>query len=136
MPLVTHLVGVALTFNCKICEVLNMRKFLVVLAFVLALAPVQAYPELGKPSGITFRFHAPEATSVEVIGDFNAWRSGSNSLRGPDQQGMWQVVVAIPFGMRRSEYTYLVNGQRRVLDTTQPAISDDFGGKNNIWLSQ
>ena len=113
-----------------------MRNFYVILAVFLVLAPALAYPESGKPSVITFRFHAPAATSVEVIGDFNAWLSGSNSLRGPDQQGMWQVVIAIPFGMRRSEYTYLVNGQRRVLDTTQPAISDDFGGKNNIWLSQ
>ena len=113
-----------------------MRNFYVILVVFLVLAPALAYPEPGKPSVITFRFHAPAATSVEVIGDFNAWLSGSNSLRGPDQQGMWQVVIAIPSGMRRSEYIYLVNGQRRVLDTTQPAISDDFGGKNNIWLSQ
>ena len=113
-----------------------MRNFLAVLGAVLVLAPAFAYAETDNPSKITFFFYAPDARSVEVIGDFNAWRSGSNSLRGPDQQGMWQVVVAIPFGMRRSEYTYLVNGQRRVLDTTQPAISDDFGGKNNIWLSQ
>ncbi len=106
------------------------------LTSILALAPALAYPEADKPMVITFRFHAPDASSIEVIGDFNAWLPGSNSLRGPDQQGKWRALITIPLGMHRSEYIYLVDGQRRVLDTTQPVISDDFGGKNNIWLLQ
>ena len=133
--LVTHLAGVALTCYCEICELNNMRNSLVVLASILVLAPTLAYPETN-PSEITLLFHAPDARSVEVVGDFNAWLPGSNSLRGPDQRGMWQVVITIPSGTRRNEYIYLVNGKQRVLDTTQPVVNDDFGEKNNIWLSQ
>ena len=113
-----------------------LRIFIASFASILALAPAMAYPEADKPPSVTFRIHAPDARSVEVIGDFNAWLPGSNSLRGPDQRGMWQVVITIPSGTRRNEYIYLVNGKQRVLDTTQPVVNDDFGGKNNIWLSQ
>jgi 1,4-alpha-glucan branching enzyme len=113
-----------------------MRNFPVILASILMFATNPTYAEADKPPSITFHIQALDARSVEVIGDFNAWLPGSNFLHGPDQQGMWQVVITIPSGMRRSEYIYLVNGQQRVLDTSQPVISDDFGGKNNIWLSQ
>lgn len=112
-----------------------MRNLLVVLASILTLASASAYPEADNPTVITFRFHASDARSIEVIGDFNAWLPGSNFLHGPDKQGMWQAVIAIPSGTRYIEYIYLVNGQQRFLDPVQPVVSDDFGGKNNIWLA-
>ena len=113
-----------------------MRNLLVILASILTFTSHPAYSGADNPLSVTFRIHAPDARSVEVVGDFNAWLPGSNFLHGPDKQGMWQATIAIASGTRRSEYIYLVNGQQRVLDTTQPVISDDFGGKNNIWLSQ
>ena len=113
----------------------SMRNFLVVLASLLALAPALANPEVDNSMEITFRFHAPDARSVEVLGDFNAWLPGSNFLHGPDQQGMWQAVIGIPSGTRRVEYVYLVNGQQRLLGPAQPVVNDDFGGANNIWLA-
>ena len=113
-----------------------MRNLLVILASILMFASHPAYSGADNPPSVTFRIYAPDARSVEVVGDFNAWLPGSNFLHGPDQQGWWQATIAIASGARRSEYIYLVNGQQRVLDTTQPVISDDFGGKNNIWLSQ
>ena len=112
-----------------------MRNLLVVLASILTLASTSAYPGADNPTVITFRLHAPDARSIEIIGDFNAWLPGSIFLHGPDKQGIWQAVVAIPSGTRRIEYIYLVNGQQRFLDTAQPVVSDDFGGENNIWLS-
>ena len=99
------------------------------------LVSPQAHPEAHTSLEIAFRLHAPDARSVEVLGDFNAWRPGSNFLRGPDQQGMWQAVISIHSGTRRFEYVYLINGQQRFLDTTQPIVEDDFGGKNNVWLA-
>ena len=112
-----------------------MRNFLVVLASILAFAPAFANPEVDISVEITFRFHAPDARRVEVLGDFNAWLPGSNFLHGPNQQGMWQAVVGMPSGTRRVEYVYLVNGQQRLLGPAQPVVPDDFGGVNNIWLA-
>ena len=112
-----------------------MRHLLLILASLLTLAAVPAYPESDNPAVITFNFHAPDARSVEVIGDFNSWLPGSNFLPGPDKQGMWQALIAMPSGTRYVEYIYLVNGQRRFLDPVQPVVSDDFGGKNNVWLA-
>ena len=111
-----------------------MRNFIVILVSVLALAPALGYPETDSLPETLFRFHAPDAKSVEVIGDFNAWLPGSNFLHGPNQQGLWQAVIALPAGTRRLEYIYLVNGQQRFLDPAQPVVGDDFGGENNVWL--
>ena len=113
----------------------SIRNLLVVLASIWVFTPALANPEVGNSTEITFRFHAPDARSVEVLGDFNAWLTGSNFLHGPDQQGMWQAVVGIPSGTRRVEYVYLVNGQQRLLGSAQLVVPDDFGGANNVWLA-
>lgn len=65
-------------------------------------------PEL-KP--VEFRHRAPKAKSVEVVGDFNAWKPGLLKMkRGAD--GVWRLVVPVPVG--RHKYLFLTDGQPQV----------------------
>jgi len=58
-----------------------------------------------------FRLKAPKARSVELVGDFNAWKPGLLALRREDG-GWWSISVPVPAGRRR--YLYLVDGEPRV----------------------
>ena len=42
--------------------------------------------------GTTFRVWAPSASSIEVVGDFNSWQSGTHLT--PDPSGVWHGAVA------------------------------------------
>lgn len=56
---------------------------------------------------INFFCHAPLATAVAVVGDFNDWNPSSNPMRqGPD--GAWHVQVSLNHGHHR--YVFLVDG--------------------------
>jgi 1,4-alpha-glucan branching enzyme len=43
--------------------------------------------------GVHFAVWAPNAASVSVIGDFNAWRPGTHALRARGQSGVWEGLV-------------------------------------------
>lgn len=78
-----------------------------------------------------FVFHAPEATRVELVGDFTAWRHERIPMRGPDADGYWSARVRLPAG--RYEYQFLVEGERWVTDPL--AVShrpDGFGYQNAV----
>jgi|CXWL01.1.fsa_nt_gi hypothetical protein len=60
---------------------------------------------------VEFRHKAPRAKSVEVVGDFNAWKPGLLKMsRGDD--GTWNAVVPVPQG--RHKYLFLVDGEPKV----------------------
>ncbi len=60
---------------------------------------------------VEFRHKAPKAKSVEVVGDFNAWKSGLLKMsRGGD--GVWSAVLPVPEG--RHKYLFLVDGEPKV----------------------
>ncbi len=47
------------------------------------------------PHAATFRVWAPNASSVAVVGDFNAWSGAANPLQArPDGSGVWEGRVA------------------------------------------
>jgi 1,4-alpha-glucan branching enzyme len=63
-----------------------------------------AEPEL-KP--VEFRHKAPKARSVELVGDFNAWKSGL--LKMKRDGGVWTLDVPLHPG--RHKYLFLVDGE-------------------------
>ncbi len=97
-------------------------------ALVLLRAPVF------RPGGLeaaVFVLHAPEATRVELVGDFTAWRRERIPMKGPDADGYWSARVRLPAG--RYEYQFLVEGERWVTDPL--AVSrrpDGFGYQNAV----
>ena len=88
-----------------------------------------------RPGGdiVTVRFElvAPAAQSVELVGTFNDWKTGSFVLQGPDKSGKWQIVVDLPAG--RHEYQFLVDGREWITDTSAPWHKPDgFGHLNAV----
>jgi 1,4-alpha-glucan branching enzyme len=77
----------------------------------------------------SFAFSAPEAMSVQLVGDFTQWQERPISLRKtPD--GVWQTSLELNPGTHH--YRFLVDGQWRddpacVLRTPNP-----FGGEDMI----
>ncbi len=74
---------------------------------------------------IVFELNAPDAQSVQVLGDFNQWSRDVNSMaRGSD--GRWRLTTMLPPG--RYVYAFLVDGRRFQRDPVRDAIEDrDFG---------
>lgn len=73
---------------------------------------------------------APQASEVQVAGDFNGWRPEATPLRR-GEGGVWSVQVPLVPG-KRYEYSFVVDGTW-VADPSAPATADDgFGGANAV----
>lgn len=101
-----------------------MRGWILPLLAVTALA--------AEPMGVThrdgtttFRVWAPNAKSVEVIGDFNAWRASANDRLAPDPEspGVW--ALKSKRGLPKGAYQFLLNGQLRRRDPYARAVTPD-----------
>ena len=110
------------------------RRFCLVLS--LALATPWACAEETATHEATFSLYAPQARSVEVVGDFNQWQSGVTPLAGPDIKGMWWIKLSLPVTLNRIEYVYWVDNAHRRIDPTQPVVQDGFAGENNVLILQ
>lgn len=62
-------------------------------------------------TSVEFRHKAPKARSVELVGDFNAWKPGLlRMIRGGD--GVWTVSIPVREGRRK--YLFLVDGEPEI----------------------
>jgi hypothetical protein len=66
---------------------------------------------------VEFRLRAPKAKSVDLIGDFNAWKAGTLPLTRAG--GAWELMLPLPPGSYR--YLFLVDGGT----TTDPAANTE-----------
>ena len=58
----------------------------------------------------TFSFRAPEAMSVQLVGDFTQWQEHPINLE-KGAGGVWRTVVPLPPGTHH--YRFLVDGEWR-----------------------
>ena len=79
---------------------------------------------------VRFVFVDPRATTVEIVGDFNAWTKGVTQLERSAAPGVWAASVALPAG--RHEYAFIINGTRWIADPLAPRSSDDFGVESAV----
>ncbi len=79
---------------------------------------------------VRFVFVDPRASTVEIVGDFNAWTKGVTKLERTAAPGVWSASVALPSG--RHEYAFIINGSRWVADPLAPTTSDDFGTESAV----
>ena len=86
-----------------------------------------------RPFAVVFRFKAPDAKRVSVVGAFNGWDPQAHPLRGPDRDGVWTLSLLLPPG--RYRYLFVVDGVRWVPDPSA-AVSeaDGFGGRNSVLI--
>jgi 1,4-alpha-glucan branching enzyme len=89
----------------------------------------------GRESAVAaeFRFKAPQAKRVSVVGTFNRWDAGAHPLRGPDGDGVWSLRLSLPPG--RYRYMFVVDGAGWVADPAALASEDDgFGRRNSLLI--
>jgi hypothetical protein len=77
-----------------------------------------------------FVFVDARASTVELVGDFNAWTKGSTTLKLSGAPGVW--AVSVPLTPGRHEYAFIVNGTRWVADPLAVKTSDDFGTESSV----
>ena len=69
-------------------------------------------------TAVEFRHRAPKAKSVELVGDFNAWKPGLLKMnKGGD--GVWTVSIPVVEG--RHKYLFLVDGEPKVDEKAETA---------------
>jgi 1,4-alpha-glucan branching enzyme len=73
-----------------------------------------------------FRYKAPDATSVELMCDFNGWKAVPMS-KGDD--GVWTTKVSLSTGTHA--YKFLVNGKDWVFDPDNSAKKTVDGNENS-----
>jgi 1,4-alpha-glucan branching enzyme len=75
----------------------------------------------------TFAFSAPNAMSVQLVGDFTQWQERPiNLLKGAD--GVWRTTVDLSPGTHH--YRFLVDGQWRDDPECTLRAPNPFGGEN------
>ena len=76
---------------------------------------------------VQFRLGAADASSVELVGDFNGWRPAHRLLEVAP--GVWSVEVALEPGVYN--YGFMVDGSTWRLDPLAPQVTDGFGGASS-----
>ena len=77
----------------------------------------------------TFKFMAPEAQSVLLAGDFNAWEPASHPLKRTSN-GLWKANLSLSPG--RYEYRFLVDGQWQNDPDCKSYAPNPYGSENCI----
>ena len=78
---------------------------------------------------VNFHCEAPSAAAVEIVGDFNEWRSGVHRMvRQPD--GTWFLQVPLHHGHHR--YRFLVDGEPKLDDRASGVGRDDAGARCSL----
>jgi 1,4-alpha-glucan branching enzyme len=73
-----------------------------------------------------FRYKAPDATSVELMCEFNGWKAVPMTK---GDNGVWTTKVSLPTGTHA--YKFLVNGKDWVLDPDSSAKKTVDGNENS-----
>ncbi len=123
---------------------INFSRFFFSLALTAATSGLEAAAQSGRAgmgsivyadqsgTGTMFRVWAPNATNVQVVGDFNGWNLGANPLVSEGASGNWSAdITSANVG---DEYQYVINGTlwrrdpraRRVTNSSGNSIIYDW----------
>jgi 1,4-alpha-glucan branching enzyme len=81
------------------------------------------------PAKQTFRFSAPTAMSVLLVGDFTHWQQrGIPMQKGKD--GVWVATVELPPG--KHGYRFIVDGEWHDDPQCTLRVSNPYGSQNMI----
>ncbi|MFN7289074.1 MAG: GlgB N-terminal domain-containing protein, partial [Pirellula sp.] len=75
--------------------------------------------DVGGQTGVNFAVWAPNAQSVQVVGDFNHWDGRSHAMQKQVPSGIWELFVpAIGDGQKYKYRVRMANGE--IVDKTDP----------------
>jgi 1,4-alpha-glucan branching enzyme len=77
-------------------------------------------------------YSAPQAVSVSVVGDFNAWNPKRTRMVRADHAGSWTARLRLPPGVH--QYSFVVDGTAWVPDPGRGTISPTVSGSTNSIL--
>ena len=84
-----------------------------------------------KPKTQTFRYAAPAATSVLLVGDFTEWQQGAVVMeKGAD--GVWSATLKLPTG--KHSYLFIVDGEWQNDPHASACVPNGFGSSNGVLL--
>jgi 1,4-alpha-glucan branching enzyme len=85
---------------------------------------------------ITFKFHAPDAKSVHLSGNFNGWSTSTHQLsqvKTSKGNGMWKKTLCLEPGVY--EYRFIVDGIWHDDEGSVEGWTNEFGSFNCvIWI--
>jgi 1,4-alpha-glucan branching enzyme len=98
-------------------------------------------PPTQTPQGVVFRFYAPSARVVQLMGNWpeNNWGSGQaetatfvvGEMKDPDGDGIWERTEPLPPG--RYQYKFKIDRLNWKEDPNNPNRTDDgYGGFNSL----
>jgi 1,4-alpha-glucan branching enzyme len=76
-----------------------------------------------------FRFHAPQARSVLLVGDFTHWQEHAIPLQ-KQKDGVWTASVELKPG--KHTYQFLVDGEWREDPQCAQRVPNPFGGQDMV----
>ena len=76
-----------------------------------------------------FVFNGPEASSVQLAGNFTGWEKSPIHLK-KDQNGLWQARVFLEAGTH--QYRFLVDGQWQDDPDCSQRVPNPFGASNCV----
>jgi chromosome partitioning protein len=89
---------------------------------------VAAGPPVETEAGVVFSIEAPDATRVQLAGDFNNWNPGAAELERTG--AVWKATLRLEPG--RYRYRYVVDGTWQS-DPLNPAVDPSpFGGHDSL----
>lgn len=77
----------------------------------------------------TFRFKAPAALSVLLVGDFTHWQEKPIAMK-KSTQGVWRASVNLPPGTYH--YRFMVDGEWRDDPESTLHMTNPFGTENAV----
>jgi hypothetical protein len=117
--------GWAVAAACAIFATASLTTFLV------ARRGADAGMPAADRTAVQFVLLAPDAKSVSIAGDFNAWDPNATPL-ARDGGGVWSVMVPLTRGA--FSYSFVVDGHEWRADPVAPAATDDFGRPSSVVL--
>jgi len=81
---------------------------------------------------VLFSLDAPDARSVSLVGDFNAWDRAGIPMLDKDGDGTWTVKVLLQRG-RSYRSNFLLDEERLIADPASTLrVPDGFGGESSV----
>lgn len=77
----------------------------------------------------TFRFSAPNATSVMLVGDFTHWQQQPIPMR-KEQDGIWLASVDLPPG--KHTYRFIVDSEWQDDPECTVRVPNPYGGHDMV----
>ena len=77
----------------------------------------------------SFAFTAPEAMSVQLVGDFTHWQQNPINMQ-KDPDGVWRISVELKPGTYH--YRFLVDGQWRDDPECALYVPNPYGGQDAV----